>query len=170
MFYRKLTLRTTGSSHFICHRERTLKSTSRPPCSSWPHLGSLQKETLGEPCARLQCDGPPHGYRRSALRSWCKMHVRVDQGWNPEHVCSTKGRNISGGHDINSSSTYVPCHFRIAFLFINSPGVLRGRLNRTGHLTRYSLIRAKSFGTNRGIDGLEVVEKAFRDSLFGCRG
>lgn len=98
------------------------------------------------------------------------MHVRVDQAGNLEHVCSTKGRGISGGYEIDSTSTYAPCHFRIAFLFINSPGVLRGCLDRTGHLSRYSLIRAKSFGTNRGIERLEVIEKAIRDPLFGCRG
>jgi hypothetical protein len=98
------------------------------------------------------------------------MHVRADQSWNLEHVSSTKGRGISGGYEIDITSTYVPCHFRIAFLFINSPCVLRGCLNCTGHLSRYSLIRAKSFGTDRGIEGLEVTEKAIRDSLFGCRG
>ena len=98
------------------------------------------------------------------------MHVRVDQGWNPVHGCSTKGWSISGGYEMDSTSTYVPCHFRIASLFVNSPGVLRGCLNRAGHLSRYSLFRAKSFGTNRGIDGLEVIEKTFRDSLFSCCG
>jgi len=97
------------------------------------------------------------------------MHVRVDQGGNPGHVCSTMVRGISGGYKIDSTSTYVPCHFRIAFLFINCLGVLRGCLNRTGHLSRYSLIGAKSFGTNRGIERLEIIEKAVRDSLFGCR-
>jgi hypothetical protein len=98
------------------------------------------------------------------------MHVRVDQSWNPEHGCSTKGWGMSGGYEIDGTSTYVPCHLRIAFLFVNSPGVLRGCLNRTGHLSRYSLIRAKSFSTDRGIEGLEVIEKLFRDALFGCRG
>ena len=98
------------------------------------------------------------------------MHVRVDQGWNPEHECSTKSRGISRAYRIHSTSTYVPCHFRIAFLFVNSPGVLRGCLNRTGHLSRYSVIRSKSFGTDRGIKGLEVIEELFRDSLFSCSG
>jgi hypothetical protein len=137
-----------------------------------PHLGSPHYQALRhveKSCARLQYDGPPRGYRRSALRSWCRMHVRVDQGGSSEHVCSTKGRGISEGYETDSTSTYIPCHFRIAFLFINCPGVLRGCLNRTGHLSRYSLIRAKSFGTNRGIERPEVTKKAIRDSLFGCR-
>jgi hypothetical protein len=62
------------------------------------------------------------------------MHARADQAGNLEHVYSTKGR-ISGSYEIDSTLTYVPCHFRIAFLFINSPGVLRGCLNRTGHFS-----------------------------------
>lgn len=125
---------------------------------------------VGELCSRLQCDGPPRGYRGSALRSWCRMPARVDQGGNSEHACSTRSGGINGECEIVNTSTYISCHFRITFLFINSPGVLRGSLNRTGHLSRYCLIRSKRFGTNRGIDRLEVIEKAFRDSPFGCRG
>lgn len=96
------------------------------------------------------------------------MPARVDQDANPGHSCSTEFEDINEGFEIDHKSTYVSRHFRIALLFINSLGVLRCCLNRTGHLSGYSLIGTKRFGTNRGIDGLKVVEKSLRDSLFRC--
>jgi len=77
------------------------------------------------------------------------MPARVGQGRNSEHVCSTMSASRERRKPSKAETpTYVPRNFCIALLFIHGLGVLRRRLNRTGHLSGYSLIRTKRLGTN----------------------